>query len=288
MAKHFEIGQVLEGARVRVLEGDTRPGRWVVLATDLERGVLWRRVDERLGVGDLLDAEQLRPFERTSAAEDWAAGLGLPVTETVLAHEPWEAWVPGTMSFFADHGKVVQDEAADNLVDPEILVERGRRAREAAITLQKTAEAISAASSRLVHLGHSFPSQRLCLGEIPDPEDYQVVTVSPNDWSTTSFPMQQRIRELLRDAEVFEAWRRLLPAGRRGGRPAALLRAEVATLWPAIIPQLVHGEMTIRQAALQLGVGVATVSRMLEEHRTQMSRLSSAAQPLHVLPSDRG
>ena len=53
--------------------------------------------------------------------------------------------------------------------------------------------------------------------------------------------------------------------GKHVGRPTALARPRVASLWPRIRARIESGEITIREAARLLGIGRSTVRRLLKD-----------------------
>ncbi len=62
---------------------------------------------------------------------------------------------------------------------------------------------------------------------------------------------------------VREGMRHAASKGARIGRPSALDRPAVARRWPAVHASIAAGTLSRRQAAHQLGIGVATLDRLL-------------------------
>ena len=69
-------------------------------------------------------------------------------------------------------------------------------------------------------------------------------------------------RELIRD-RVREGMRHAVRQGKRIGRPPVTARPTFARRWPAVRAEVVSGRLSRRQAARRLGIGTATLARLL-------------------------
>ena len=69
-------------------------------------------------------------------------------------------------------------------------------------------------------------------------------------------------RELIAD-RVKEGMRHAARQGKRIGRPPVTARPAVARRWPAVRAEVVAGRLSRRQAARRLGIGTATLARLL-------------------------
>ena len=69
-------------------------------------------------------------------------------------------------------------------------------------------------------------------------------------------------RELIRD-RVREGMRHAAAKGARIGRPPVTARPAFARRWPAVRAEVVSGRLSRRQAARRLGIGTATLARLL-------------------------
>jgi DNA invertase Pin-like site-specific DNA recombinase len=74
-------------------------------------------------------------------------------------------------------------------------------------------------------------------------------------------------RELIRD-RVREGMRHAARQGKRIGRPSVATRAGFARRWPAVQAELAAGRVSRRQAARRLGIGTATLGRLLADAET--------------------
>ena len=74
-------------------------------------------------------------------------------------------------------------------------------------------------------------------------------------------------RELIRD-RVREGMRHAARQGKRIGRPPAAGRPGFVRRWPAVRAELASGRLSRRQAARQLGIGTATLARLLAAEST--------------------
>ncbi len=69
-------------------------------------------------------------------------------------------------------------------------------------------------------------------------------------------------RELIAD-RVKEGMRHAARQGKRIGRPPVTARAAFTRRWPAVRAEVVAGRLSRRQAARRLGIGTATLARLL-------------------------
>jgi hypothetical protein len=215
--KQLRVGQVL-----RQTIHDTR---WLVLARDLgahhpytdtrldyskRTGVLLRYIDPELGLGDVLrPQQQRRVVDRTLVPLSVQQDLAVRFSRR-LNQEPWEVFEATIGPTLVDYWELVPD--APCPVEPEVVLERGRRRRAAAAVLEGLMAEIGDATVALRELGEQLPAEELHVIEddqgSEEPNRY-THTCSPACWGTGSHGMLVRINDLRREAAQLDEWRRV-------------------------------------------------------------------------------
>lgn len=227
--KQLRVGQVLRHAIY-----DTR---WLVLARDLggqhpyegvqpdyskRPGVLLRYIDPELGLGDVLDHRQRRRVvDRSLVPLSQQQDLELRFTRDI--HEdPWEVFERTIGDTLVDYWEVLPD--APCPADPEVMLERARRRREAADILQRLTNQIGDAAAALREVGEELPTEEHRAVEVVregDEPNHYTHACSPSVWGPGSHQMRVCINELRREAAQLDEWSRLrAPGSRRPARQA--------------------------------------------------------------------
>jgi hypothetical protein len=110
--------------------------------------------------------------------------------------------------------------------------------------------ALASQAHSIIGQSHDEPCQDQTLLEQPQPPE-------------VCRPTHDEIAKLWRSDRIIEGMRRATAAGKHLGRPTAASRPKVIRLLPAVRAEIETGTLSRRQAAKRLGVGAATLNRLL-------------------------
>lgn len=133
--------------------------------------------------------------------------------------EPWEVFEKTIGDTLVDYWEVVAD--APCPVDPEVILERARRRRQAAEVLERLTQQIGQAGAALREVGEELPVEELHAVEGAgdgDEANHYTHVCSAYEWGPTSWPMRARINGLRREAAQLDEWRRQRGLGSGRGR----------------------------------------------------------------------